>query len=474
MPLHASQQRAQISRMDRLLRVLFVFGFCVLSFTFGAATYQLQIFPYPLFRDAKLAWDAWVQVSNQHMPAGLIAFALAPGNDPVARRVDPAAGDEYVLVTGGPYELMDHCPKFGCMAWITDRMGRIVHVWNVNLDELWDGLKNVSGDVSTLSITPIGMALEADGSLVVTFQGNNTFPFAIGIAKFDRDGHILWKRFDNSHHWPAVDGEGRIYTPYATFPKETVYVGSSAIELKCATGRPAMDGIRVLSPDGNTLRDIPVMQSFVDSGYVGMFYGLRDGCDPTHLNSIALVTDEVAKHLPGTKAGDLLVSLREPSAIAILDGVTGRVERAVSGITAAQHNPQFLPDGSVLAFDNLGGSKALGGSRLARVNLLTGASQTIFPLGHEIGLLPFSSTVAGTVKVSRDGRRALIADSEQGRIIEIDIATGKVLWIYENVHDMEPFLKARHIKASSTRGRFWVYGAYYVQGAGFLDKGAGH
>lgn len=470
--MHNSFGHAQNPRVDRLLKILFVTGLCVLAFAFGAATFQFQVFPYPLLRDAKLAWDAWGQVSDQPMPFGFKYFIAPWWKEQLARRVDSAAGDEYILVTGGPYELMDRCPKFGCMAWVMDRKGRIVHVWDVNLDELWDGLTGISGEVGPLSLTPIGMVLGRDGSLVVTFQGRDTFPFAIGIAKFDSTGHIIWKRFDHSHHWPALDDEGRIYTPYATFPKGVKYVGHTPIELKCATGQPLTDGIHVLSPDGKVLRDIPVMQSFLRAGYVGWFYGLRDGCDPTHLNSIALVTNEIANHLPGAKTGDLLVSLREPSAIAILDGITGDVKRVVSGKTAAQHNPQFLPDGTVLVFDNLGGERGLGGSRVVRINLVTGESETIFPRGHEIGLLPFSSPIAGTIRASRDGKRALIADTEQGRIIEIEIATGKVLWVYENVQDIGAFLKARHIKSQSTRGRFSVFGAYYVQDTGFLKEGA--
>ena len=322
MSLRDSARYAQNPGMERLLKFLFIAGLCVLSFAFGAASFQFQVFPYPLLRDAKLAWDAWTQVSDQPMPFGFKEFVVTTARDPLARRVETEAGDEDILVTGGPYELMDHCPKFGCMAWVTDRKGRIVHVWDVDLDRLWDGLKGISGEVGTLSLTPIGMVLDRDGSLVATFQGRDTFPFAIGIAKFDSAGRIIWKRFDHSHHWPALDDKGRIYTPYATFPKGVDYVADTPIGLKCATGQPYMDGIHVLSPDGKVMRDIPVLQSFLRAGYVGWFYGLRDGCDPTHLNSIALVTDEIAKRLPGVKAGDLLISLREPSAIAILDGTT--------------------------------------------------------------------------------------------------------------------------------------------------------
>ena len=62
----------------------------------------------------------------------------------------------------------------------------------------------------------------------------------------------------------------------------------------------------------------------IKSGYPGLLYGLRNGCDPFHLNSVQVVNSEIAAHIPGVAAGDLLVSIRESSAIAILDPVDGR------------------------------------------------------------------------------------------------------------------------------------------------------
>jgi hypothetical protein len=161
--------------MDRLLKLLFVAGLCVLFFAFGAATYQFQVFPYPLLQDAKFAWDSWRQVSGPQLPFSLKKFVVSTGTtrDPLTRRVDPAAGGEYILVTGGPWELTDHCPKFGCMAWVMDRKGRILHVWEVNLDELWDGLTGVTGKANSVTMFPIGMVLGRDGSLVATWQCPN-------------------------------------------------------------------------------------------------------------------------------------------------------------------------------------------------------------------------------------------------------------------------------------------------------------
>jgi hypothetical protein len=80
-------------------------------------------------------------------------------------------------------------------------------------------------------------------------------------------------------------------------------------------------------------------------------------------------------------AGNLAVSLRSPAAILILDPATGRVKRVLKGPLAAQHSPVFLPDGT----------------------------------------------------------RILIGATLAGRIVEADLATGRVLWIREEVEAPGPW-----------------------------------
>jgi hypothetical protein len=455
-------------------RILFAFGIAVLSFLYGAATIKYEIFPYQLLREAKLGWEAWASVERQKLrfPNAFEKFEPDAAAAPVATRLDQGAGAEGILVTGGPYQLLERCPTWGCMAWIADRGGKVLHSWEVNLEELWSGISGFSGDVTQLSLYPVGMALGGDGSLVVSFQGRETYPIHIGIAKVDREGKILWKRFDHSHHWITMDAKGQVYAPYAYYRKDMKGVAGTRVDLPCAAGEAYMDGIRVLSPDGKPVREITLMDKFVAAGYRGLFYGLRDGCNPTHLNSVDLASAEVAKRVPNVAEGDLLVSLREASAVALLDGKTGAVKYVVSQHTAAQHGPRFLPDGTVLVFDNLGGDRELGGSRIVRMDLVKGTSETVFPREAHDQLVPFFSATAGHIDVSADGRRALVAATHQGRIIEIDVASGKPLWVYDNTHDIAGFVQANGLRTDQTRARFATYGAYYVGHPPFLKEGS--
>jgi hypothetical protein len=446
-------------------RIIFVAALCMLSFGYGVATMQFEVFPYRLLKEARLGWEAWasIETHKRAFPKHFERFEPGAAAAPQATRLAEGAGKEHVLITGGPYQLLERCPKWGCIAWIVDRAGKVLHSWEVDLDELWRGLSGVSGDVNRLSLYPVGMQLGKDRSLIVTFQGRETYPVHIGIIKLDRHARILWKRFDRSHHWPVMDAAGRIHTP-ASSARDLKQVGSSGVAVKCATSASHVDAIRVLTPQGEPLRELPLIDAFVKSGYAGLFYGIRDGCNPTHLNSIALASPEVAKRIPGAAAGDYLVSLRETSALALLDRETAAVKYLVSGRSAAQHSAQFLPDGSVLALDNLGGDRSLGGTRVVRIDLVSGNARTVFPKGGEEGLLPVKTETAGQIDVSPDGKRALVAITHQGRVLEIDVESGAPLWVYENTHDIQPFLKEAGLRSDTTRARFATYGAYYVQG----------
>ena len=453
-------------------RVLFVVGVAIAAFLYGAATIQLKLFPYELIRHAKLSAEAWASIERDksRLPHNLEEFELNASPTPQAKAIAPGAGDEAILVTGGPYQMLDRCPTWGCMAWITDRSGKVLHTWEVKLDQLWSGLKGFSGDVNNLSLYPVGMALGKDGSLVITFQGRDTYPIQIGIVKVDRKGAIVWKRFDYSSHWVAVDDAGRIYTPFTVHMRDVKHLGSTAVQNVCTSGEANVDRIRVLSPDGQPLREIRLVDNFIKAGYRGVFYGLRDGCDPVHLNSIDIVTPALAGRIPGARAGDLVISLREASMVALIDGSTGEVKRAMSDRTAAQHGLRFLPDGTVLAFDNQGGDRALGGSRVVRLDLVKGTAETLFPRPGEKQFVPFYSDTAGHIDVSADGKRALVAVTHQGRIVELDVASGRPLWGYETTHDIGKFIEDNGLRAPTTVARFATYGAYYVHDLKFIKE----
>ncbi len=443
-------------------RIMFVASLCMIAFAYGVATMQYRIFPYQLIMDARAAYQALRDEEDDALFAGVIALDPKATARPAIATLDPAAGTEHLLVTGGPFQFMQRCPKYGCMAWIIDRKGTVSHSWEVDTDQLFGDLPKLSGRPFVRNMYPSGVALDRDGSLVMVFQARNTFPAQVGIAKVDRNGKLLWKRWDQNHHWPIVERDGTIYAPYMHLANNLEYFGHTPIKARCPSGRVKLEGIAIYGPDGKPKRRIEISEHLISSNYPGLLYSLRDGCDPVHLNWIEVVNAAAAAKIPGVDEGDLLVSLRESGTIGIVDKDGGDFKMKSTGRTAGQHSPRFLPDGTLLVFDNKGGNRAQGGSRIVKLNLVTGAIETIFPRDGDTRQLPFFSEIAGHIDVSADGRRALITSYEPGRSFEIDIATGRPLWSYVSNFDIAPYLKLQGINAKTSRAVQQLWGVYYV------------
>ena len=450
----------------------FIAALCALAFAYGVAAMRFKIFPYKVITKAEAAAVALTKLGSDDLMAGALELDPKAPAAPAVKTLDPGAGTEKLLVAGGPYQMMARCPTHGCWAWVIDRQGRILHSWEVDLDKLLAGMPKPAGRTQPGNFYPQGMALQPDGSLVFTIIGFNTYPYQIGLAKVSRTGEVLWTRWTNNHHWITTDADGNLYAPGMTFKKDMEFFGGSFVDTRCDSQVMA-ESIDVYAPDGTLKRRYDLIDTIERSNRPGLLYALRDGCDPIHLNSIDLATPAAAARLPGVAVNDMLVSLRESNTIAVVGRSDGLIRYAVTGRTAAQHSPKFLPDGTVLVFDNLGGQRTTGGSRIVRVDLATGDTQTVFPRAGDTAELPFASDDGGHIEISPDGRRAMLITKEPGRAIEIDVATGKPLWSMRSGMDIAPYLKARGIDSETTRAWFKNWGVYYITDTMFETAGLG-
>lgn len=372
------------TRFIDVSELAFVASLCMVAFLYGFAANEFNLPPKAMMREAMSALKA-MNVIDRGTPTGVIRTEPGPPPTQFIRQLDPNAGRELLLVTGWPNR--ERCPKYACLASVIDRSGKVLHSWPAPLDALFDDLHEFSGDRKPGNFYPIGIGLLHDGSIVATFHGHNVYPYAVGIARIDPDGKILWKHLDGAHHWLHIGADERIYAPIQV-RRHRKNIGDNAVELRC----PDIvydEGVRIYRPDGSTERTLMLADILVENGYPGLIYSVRDDCDPLHINSVDVVTPAIAPHIPGAASGDLLISLREQSAIALLDPATSRIKRLIVGRTAAQHSATFLPDGTVLVFDNQGGSRSLGGSRIVRFNLTDGSEQTVFPTKASQPVLPF-------------------------------------------------------------------------------------
>ena len=143
--------------------------------------------------------------------------------------------DEYILMNGVPYALQSECPTYGCMAWIIDRSGKIHHTWEVNFESLWADAP-IRGSRTMVRTAAAGLHLTDEGYLLVSFQSDALFPYGIGMAKFDKDGSVIWKRANYSHHKFSVAPDGLIYTPANKLFESPVPLGDTRLSIECADG----------------------------------------------------------------------------------------------------------------------------------------------------------------------------------------------------------------------------------------------
>jgi hypothetical protein len=430
-------------------KALFLCSLCLACYGLGTATAWNEVFPFTVVRDATAAARAYIAVYS-----GEDRLIDTEFSQPTIRRPLRSDDGAKILVAGGMNFLADHSSTGHALAWIMDRSGEVEHVWEYD-PEIWRDLQLVQAAPLKSEVYPVGLHLYDDGSLLVSFQGKNCWPYGVGLAKFDKDSRLLWKKELLAHHWFSVGDDGRIYAAAMRIIESPVRLGDADAEIVSQDGRITEDVVLILDPDGNVLEEMSMLDALIDAGWIGLFQGATDDNvnsftgDPTHLNDVRVITAKTAAGHPLLVEGDLLVSFRSLNAIAILDPGTRRFKWMCAGATLRQHCPRIVGD-DVLLLDNKGGPARLGGSRLVSIDLETRLPSTAFPKGSDAEFAnPFFTDVAGHLDlVSPD--RALVTLTARSEIWEVDLGTGESLWEYVYVdpetRERRPLYTAKYVR----------------------------
>lgn len=470
-----------------LTSALFVMSLCFISFTYGVAAVHYHLWPHSIIVQAKEAMKAFLEASKEEVgakPAEFTFFEEQGFKGPTAWTHADAAdhGSEYIFMDGGMQQLKSHCPKFGCLAWIMDRDGNVIHTWEVDPSAVWDNLDQVEGFNTTENVYSVGADLLPDGRLLIIYQGNNIFPYGVGVAMFDRDSRLLWKKKSRSHHWLSVDEDGFIYVPVFQEVELPIHIGNTNLEIRCPQGKMYEDAIAVLDPDGKEIERIPLLETFIKSGFAGLIFEPNNAhaplplfyseCDPTHLNDVRVLTRSDTRDSLRFNAGDILVSMRSLNSMAVIDRETRLIKWTTTGQTVLQHSPRFLNGDHILVFDNLGGSVVHGGSQLVSIDMDTGSANVVFPTNASSTDINFLSASGGHIDVHKDSKRVLVSLSRQGRLVEIDLESGKIVWEFVNTHDISNQHKD-NADAERKFARFDTQTAKYVYDIAFpVNHGA--
>ena len=150
-----------------------------------------------------------------------------------------------------------------------------------------------------------------------------------------------------------------------------------------------------------------------------------------HPNDIDPLPKELKKYYPDFNAGDLLVSLRSPNLVFILDQKTLKVKWWRQGLTRRQHDPDWNEKGTITIFNN---NTNRGYSNITELN----------PVTYEYDIIVDGKTYnfytwwRGNHQMMHNGG-VLITSSDQGRVFEID-GEGNLVFEFLNNYGKNQYL----------------------------------
>ncbi|MEK9658261.1 MAG: arylsulfotransferase family protein [bacterium] len=215
---------------------------------------------------------------------------------------------------------------------LIDQEGSPVHRWYYDPHRLFPdrkGMKLVVRHAELLS----------DGTLLCIYEAPSTTPYGVGMACFDKNSNLLWKQSLNIHHSLVQSPQKEIY---ALFHDLITLKNRQILE----------DGILQLSPSGDIKSKKSISDMFRYSDYKNFIS--EPNYDYLHGNSLSFIQKTIRLGTTTIHPGDLLLSLRNISVIAIIDQTSLTVKWAIKNYTNMQHSPEQLKNGNILVYDNLG------------------------------------------------------------------------------------------------------------------------
>lgn len=332
------------------------------------------------------------------------------------QRHDPArAQDGLTLYTSG------HAQK----AFLMDMEGRVVHEWSLPFSQVWDPSSPISKPRPDAFIYFEKAHVFPNGDLLALYTAIGDTPWGYGLVKMDKDSKIIWKYFGRAHHDFDLDSAGNIYVLTQEI-LDTDLPGFD--ELK----KPRIDDFLVeLSPDGKEMKKMGLIDALIRSPFGRKLYfvpwAVYNGSgDYLHTNAVQVLKRPVPG-IPQSRAGQVLVSFREISTVALVDLDSQRLVWAVEGPWVRQHDANFLPNGDLLVFDNEGNPSGPGVSRAIEVDP---ADQRIVWTYGSKDDEPLDSFERSSLTRLANGN-TLIVESLAGRLLEVT-PEGEIVWEFIN------------------------------------------
>jgi hypothetical protein len=321
------------------------------------------------------------------------------------------------------------------------RNGEIIARWPVVFSKIFPDASHMHEQPTTdWNIDTHGALILSDGSVVFNFEYG-------GLVKIDRCGKILWTLAKPTHHSVEMAEDGGFWVP-----GRRIYSRGVTSPFPPFTPPFNEDTILKVSDKGAVIFEISVPKLFFDNGLEAILtasgeeigHNRRWDHEIVHLNKIAVLKTDLAADFPLFEAGDLLLSLRQCNMLMVIDPATETVKWWHIGPWLRQHDPEFIPGGKFLIFNNNSYIASYGTesqsvsnldipriSNIIEYNPVTLEHKVIYGENKDQELL---SVIRGKLEYTSRGG-LLITEFEGGRVLETD-ADGQIIWEYINRYSL--------------------------------------
>ncbi|MCA9079179.1 MAG: hypothetical protein KDA58_01420 [Planctomycetaceae bacterium] len=411
---------SQPDRWDRLFQTGFQVGTLLLCCQLGMLFAAMDSPPYRMTRDALTALHAL--------------------RDQMGLKNQTYSGDTWGIEPQATRGVTIHIPErsqpggtlFGSThehyVRLIDADGKVLHQWGRPYRELFQGRPGFDAWMGEMDAFVRRSQVFPNGDLLALYETSMTTPNGLGLVKFDKDSNVLWQLDRRTHHDFTTDEQGMIFVltqticgePHPAFPKLTTpYID---------------DSLSIVSPEGVELQSFSLLDVLGKSQFARprtmLMYG--DG-DALHSNTVQVVTAEFAAHHSGLEAGDLLVCLRNLNLLVAIRPATEEVVWGTTGPWHHPHDPNILPNGNLLIFDNCYAQGTVAGSRVIEFNPRTHGIEWEFGATESFR---FRSDVRACQQRLPNGN-TLITESDRGRLREVT-REGELVWEFVQPHTGGP------------------------------------
>lgn len=301
--------------------------------------------------------------------------------------------------------------------------GRLVHSWHLPFSRIWQPGSGIRDPRPDDLIYARQARLMPNGDLLAMYEAMGETPWGYAMVKMNKRSEPIWTHMGPVHHDLDIARDGRIYTL-------TSHIRWREIEEAQNLEPPRLDDfVLVLSPDGKPIREVSILHAIARSPFARLLITVPPNPlgDFLHTNDIELIEEGEAAILPFAAPGQVLLSMRDISTIAILDLDSEQIVWAQRGSWLRQHDIDILPGGNLMLFDNLGHFGPGGRSRVIEFDPVT--MQAVWTYAGD-DRHPFDSEFRSEQQRLPNGN-TVINESDGGRIFEVT-PQKEIVWEFVN------------------------------------------